>query len=403
MGGTICPFPKHQFLDSNGDPLASALLFTYEAGTTTKLATYSDQALTSANANPIVLDAAGRATIFLTGASYKFVMEPSVADGGTDPPTSSVWTVDNVSAVSPFNVDLDVTGTAGVAISANEAVYLSDGSGGLTAGRWYLTDADFTYASTLAKSVGIAPAAIASGVAGSIRIGGRVTGLSGLTAGNVYYPHNVAGTLTSTAPTNQRAIGVADSTTSIILIPAVGANEITGPLPTSVGALPAISGAALTGVETWISSIENQVGNTDTGEDVLDTTSFAAGAIVSGDVISAVFHGTTVSNANAKTIRVRIDDGSTDSILVAGVATTNESGRWSIRVELVSLGSTFKSLAQFDVGPNGAAHTLSHNTYKAAGCTFSSNTVEFRLSAEATSTNDVVINAGTVRLLRKVP
>ena len=49
-----------QFLDSNGDPVAGGKLFFYETGTSTPATTYSDQGETSANANPVILDADGR-------------------------------------------------------------------------------------------------------------------------------------------------------------------------------------------------------------------------------------------------------------------------------------------------------------------------------------------------------
>lgn len=70
--------------------------------------------------------------------------------------------------------------------------------------------------------VGLAPASIASGESGSIRIAGRVTGLSGLTAGVSYYVSTTAGALTSTRPTFARLVGVADSTTTLIIVPVTG-------------------------------------------------------------------------------------------------------------------------------------------------------------------------------------
>lgn len=60
-----------QFLDSNGDPLPGGKLYTYAAGTTTPKATYTTAAGTVENANPVVLDSSGRATIFIDGA-YRF-------------------------------------------------------------------------------------------------------------------------------------------------------------------------------------------------------------------------------------------------------------------------------------------------------------------------------------------
>lgn len=85
---TISPTPKLQFLDANGNPLVNGLLYTYASGTTTPLATYTNQFETTANTNPIVLDARGEASVFLlAGYSYRFVLKNSsgVTQYTTDP------------------------------------------------------------------------------------------------------------------------------------------------------------------------------------------------------------------------------------------------------------------------------------------------------------------------------
>lgn len=210
QSGTPAPVISHQFLTNTGAVCSGCLLNAYLTGTTTRQDTFTEVTLTTANANPIVLDSAGRATIFLSATSYRFVLTNST--GGT-----TYWTRDNVSAVPSTAVSLDVTGTAGEEISVGQVVYLSDGSGALTAGRWYLADADFTYASSFARAIAIAPAAVASGADGSFRLQGRVTGLSGLTAAGTYYVSTTAGATTATAPTNARFVGGADSTTSLIV------------------------------------------------------------------------------------------------------------------------------------------------------------------------------------------
>lgn len=54
--------------DDNGQPLSGGKLYFYETGTTTPKNTYSDSAETTANANPVILDAAGRQPdIFFSG------------------------------------------------------------------------------------------------------------------------------------------------------------------------------------------------------------------------------------------------------------------------------------------------------------------------------------------------
>ncbi len=57
----------NQFLDDNGDPLAGGKLYSYEAGTSTPLATYTDVTGSVANSNPVILDSGGRASVWISG------------------------------------------------------------------------------------------------------------------------------------------------------------------------------------------------------------------------------------------------------------------------------------------------------------------------------------------------
>ncbi len=69
-----------QFFDNNGVPLSGGLIYTYQAGSSTPLTTYTTNAGTTPNTNPIILDAAGRCSneIWMqTGYSYKFVLQTS--------------------------------------------------------------------------------------------------------------------------------------------------------------------------------------------------------------------------------------------------------------------------------------------------------------------------------------
>jgi len=78
-------------------PLVGGKLFSYIAGTTTKQATYTDSTGTVANANPIILDSVAHADIWLdTSLQYKFVLASA---NDTDPPSSPIWTKDNVSSL----------------------------------------------------------------------------------------------------------------------------------------------------------------------------------------------------------------------------------------------------------------------------------------------------------------
>ena len=65
---TLMPMPSHQFLGTDGKPLAGGLLYTYQPGTLVPKVTYIDSLGSAQNTNPIVLDSAGRAQIWLDGS-----------------------------------------------------------------------------------------------------------------------------------------------------------------------------------------------------------------------------------------------------------------------------------------------------------------------------------------------
>jgi hypothetical protein len=69
-----------QFFDNNGVILTGGKIYTYEAGTTTPLASYTSSSGSTAHTNPIVLNSAGRVPggeIWVLIRLYKFVLETS--------------------------------------------------------------------------------------------------------------------------------------------------------------------------------------------------------------------------------------------------------------------------------------------------------------------------------------
>ena len=110
-----------QFFDDNGNPLTGGKVYTYAAGTTTPLATYTTTTGAVANANPIILDAAGRTPneIWLAvGTLYKFIVKTS-AD-------VLVGTYDGLPAINdPYSINAllgSVTGTNAIAAVATPAI-----------------------------------------------------------------------------------------------------------------------------------------------------------------------------------------------------------------------------------------------------------------------------------------
>ena len=84
-----------QFFTNTGAVLTGGKLYTYAAGTTTPLTSYTTSAGNVARTNPVVLDAAGRVPssgeIWITSVPYKFVL--------TDSTDVLIATYDNISGI----------------------------------------------------------------------------------------------------------------------------------------------------------------------------------------------------------------------------------------------------------------------------------------------------------------
>jgi hypothetical protein len=97
-----------QFFTNTGSVLTGGKLYTYAAGTTTPLPSYTTSVGNVARTNPIILDAAGRVPgsgeIWITSASYKFVL--------TDSTDVLIATYDNVSGIGAASYQIqNFTGT----------------------------------------------------------------------------------------------------------------------------------------------------------------------------------------------------------------------------------------------------------------------------------------------------
>ena len=84
----IAPFGRYRAFDANVDPLAGGKLYTYEAGTSTPKATYTDKDAGTANTNPVIMDSQGYADVWLDVGGYKFVL--------TDENDVTQWTADDI-------------------------------------------------------------------------------------------------------------------------------------------------------------------------------------------------------------------------------------------------------------------------------------------------------------------
>lgn len=213
---TVAPFPlPFQFFYPDGTPVSGGQLYTFQAGQGPQATTYRNSSGTP-NTNPIILDAGGRAAIFLAPGSYYFALYDSVANGG-----ALIATEDNVTAITAAANQQTIPGIAGASLTDGQCVYLSDGSGSLTAGRWYPAQANNAYSSTVPE-VGFVIGNTSAGTAGTILLIGQVVSGVTVTVGLFYYiDPTIAGAITSTKPSNARIVGFADSGTSIVVNPPI--------------------------------------------------------------------------------------------------------------------------------------------------------------------------------------
>jgi microcystin-dependent protein len=108
------PVLNQYWTDSSGNPLAGGKIYSYQAGTSTPQATYTDQAGGTPNANPVVLDASGWASMWLDPElSYKFVIK--------DSSDNTIHTVDNVIGLQ----EDDAVGPESIQDDAIESQHLS--------------------------------------------------------------------------------------------------------------------------------------------------------------------------------------------------------------------------------------------------------------------------------------
>lgn len=99
MAMNLCPALYLKVEDKNGRPLAGGLVYTYIAGSLDPAPTYSDATGVDSNPNPVVLNSAGIADIWIDPAlAYKFVI--TAADG------TPFKTIDNVTSPNAASAGL---------------------------------------------------------------------------------------------------------------------------------------------------------------------------------------------------------------------------------------------------------------------------------------------------------
>ena len=239
-----------QFFDDNGVPLVGGKLYSYAAGTSTLLATYTTSAGTVANTNPIILNAAGRTPNEIwqaTGVLIKFVVYnatneligsydgiPSINDpfginsqlssiagtntitAGATPPLTAYATGSIYSFIAANTntgaATLSIDGLTATSITKNGSVALS--AGDIQIGKMTLVEYDgttFQLINNIVYGGSITNGTIVS-LTAPISVANGGTGLATITANNVLLGNNTAA-LQTVAPGTTGNVLVSDGTT----------------------------------------------------------------------------------------------------------------------------------------------------------------------------------------------
>lgn len=219
-----------QFFDNSGNPLASGLVYTYAAGTTTPQAAYTTAAGTVAHANPIVLDSAGRAAIFLgQGLSYRIDVKTSAG--------VLIKSVDNItaggSAGAEFQSEIQ-TATDGQTIFNLASISYTPGNSSLKVYEdGVLLELTTDYTETNATRVTLTSGAVA-GARFTFWAGADASDSTALDAANIAYTPAGA-TATNVETRLARTVYVSD-------YGADGSGDDTAGFQAAIDALPSVGG-----------------------------------------------------------------------------------------------------------------------------------------------------------------
>ena len=120
MSVQLSPSPYLQFFDNNGAVLSFGTVATYAAGTVTPQVTWIDATQVTPNTNPVVLDAAGRCSIWLDQSlSYKYIVSDRLGN--------IIRTVDSITTGMTGPVTLTAPiGTTPLTVNTNGAGNIPD-------------------------------------------------------------------------------------------------------------------------------------------------------------------------------------------------------------------------------------------------------------------------------------
>ena len=212
-----------QFFTTTGIPLAGGKIYTYQAGSSTPLATYSDSGGAIPNANPIILGTDGRpqTEIWLTyGYNYKFVLN--------DANDVTIQTYDNIYGIVGVQASTASPFTSGMIMMWSGAI------GSIPSG-WYLCDGTNGTPNLLNRFV--------VGAGSTYSVGG-----TGGSADSIVVSHTHTATSVVTDPGHQHSTANTPATSGINPFGTSGSSIAGGTFAGTYTGVAALTSSATTGV-----------------------------------------------------------------------------------------------------------------------------------------------------------
>ena len=341
MTAALIPTPVMQFLDADGNPLVGGKVYTYAAGTSTPLATFTDYGGATPNANPVILNSRGEASIWFGTAAYKLELYTAA--------TVLIWTADNVSASTPV-----VYGTG--------------------------------VAAALAINVGTAGSIVVNGGVLGTPSSGLVTNLTGTAS------ININGTVgATTANTGAFTTLSASGTSTMAAINASGATTFTN----------AGGGKAFGNTTSGVNFVYAELLNT-SGDTIWGTEGSSAGTILTGSAAFASVFASTVAKSlhlgTSNTVRLTIDSAGAVTIpgtLAFGSGTAGTVGSWTSSTGSSKTGFFYADATYAGIS-TGSAQTGQGLVLTATAVTLMvANSGVLTATAGSSSTSGIQLNAYT--------
>jgi hypothetical protein len=116
---SLLPQIRAQYFDDNGNPLSGGKLYSYIAGSTTPIDTFTDATGSTTNTNPIILDARGEADVWISSSVvYKLVL--------TSADDVEIYSVDNVRSQGGSGGGVSTDELVKISVIDTQAGYLVD-------------------------------------------------------------------------------------------------------------------------------------------------------------------------------------------------------------------------------------------------------------------------------------